>query len=455
MCIKEVFTMTDFDKDLFIRHLQGMVQIPTVSSKDPEQTRTEEFFRLHRYLEEAYPLVHKTMKKEIIGKCALLYTWKGTGRSKQLPLLMTAHQDVVPEGDHSMWKYPPFSGHLDEEGILWGRGTTDSKCNIQAYMDALELLIAEGFIPDYDLYLAFGYNEEIMGGEGAAGQLLHDELERRGVRLGMAIDECGGVSRTKDGRYIAEIFISEKGYADHEFYIDEKGGHSAYPPLHTAVSKLGKAVYDLEEHRMEPLLCEPAAKEMKARSSFTDEKYAELFSDPYGNEEKLKATAEYDRYINTMMRTTTTPTMSAGSSQANILPEHASIITNSRILPSQTLEELEEHFRRVLPENVKFRLIKGHNPPRVSSDDSYGYHLLEQIMSEKYPGIEFIPCMMAGGTDSRYYCDLCDSGSVYRFTGIFSTGRSGGAHSVNEHIDTDILADNVAFYTELFRRYGG
>ncbi len=75
-------------------------------------------------------------------------------------------------------------------------------------------------------------------------------------------------------------------------------------------------------------------------------------------------------------------------------------------------------------------------------------------MEEKYPGITFIPSMMAGGTDSRYYCDLSPSHSVYRFTGIFESGRSGGAHSVNEHIDTEILCDNVEFYVNLFSRYG-
>ena len=32
-----------YDKDLFVKHLQGMVQIPTVSSADPEKTRVEEF----------------------------------------------------------------------------------------------------------------------------------------------------------------------------------------------------------------------------------------------------------------------------------------------------------------------------------------------------------------------------------------------------------------------------
>ena len=441
-------------KELFISHLQGMVQIPTVSSSDPEKTRTEEFFKLHNYLEQAYPLVHQKMQKEVIGKCALLYHWKGTGKSKQLPLLMTAHQDVVPEGDHAMWKYPPFSGFVDEEGIMYGRGTTDSKCNIQAYMDALELLIEEGFEPDYDLYFAFGYNEEIMGGEGAAGQYLHDELVKRGIQLGMAIDECGGIRQLKNGGYIAEIYVSEKGYADHEIYMDVKGGHAAYPPLHTSITRLAKAVYELEENRMEPKLCAPVIQEMQARAPFMKEEYRKLFENPKENESTLIELADQQSYINTMLRTTTTPTMAKGSDQANILPEHASIITNSRILPGETLEDLERHFKEVLPEDVQFKLIKGHNPPRVSSTDSYGYHLLEQITKERYPGITMMTCMMAGGTDSRYYSDLSPSGSVYRYTGIVYNGKSGGAHSIDEHIDTNVLADNVSFYVELFKRYG-
>ena len=280
-----------YDKDLFVKHLQGMVQIPTVSSADPDQTRVPEFEKLHKYLEEAYPLVHKTLSREVIGKCALLYIWKGTGKSDKLPLLMTAHQDVVPEGDHSMWKYPPFSGHIDEEGVMWGRGCTDSKCNIQAYLDAIELLIADGFTPDYDLYLAFGYNEEIMGGPGAAGKIIADELKSRGVQFGMAIDECGGIS-IEDGKTVATIIVSEKGYADYEFYVEDPGGHSAFPPVHTALGKLGNAIWTLENNRMETKLVAPVIAEMKARVPFVKGELKELFKDPEGNWEKIKALAE-------------------------------------------------------------------------------------------------------------------------------------------------------------------
>ena len=223
-----------YDNNLFMEHLRKMIQIPTVSNADPEKMDIEAFLKLHAYLEEAYPLVHQKMTREVIGRAGLLYTWKGNGKSSQLPLMMTAHQDVVPEGDWSMWKYPPFSGEI-ADGFVWGRGSTDSKCNIQAYMDALELLIAEGFEPEYDLYFAFGYNEEIMGGPEPAAQLIADELRRRNVQLGCLIDECGGIQKTADGSQYGFIFTCEKGYADFEFSKIDSGGHSATPGKHSAL----------------------------------------------------------------------------------------------------------------------------------------------------------------------------------------------------------------------------
>ena len=84
------------DNDLYVKHLQGMIKYPTVSSVDPEKIDTEAFLAFHKYLEETYPLVHKTMTKEVFGKVGLLYHWKGTGKSDKLPLMLTAHQDVVP-----------------------------------------------------------------------------------------------------------------------------------------------------------------------------------------------------------------------------------------------------------------------------------------------------------------------------------------------------------------------
>ena len=442
-----------YDNKLFAEHLQGMVKIPTVSSADPEKTRVDDFKALHAYLETAYPLIHKHLTKEVIGKAALLFHWKGTGKSKNLPLLLMAHQDVVPEGDLSAWKYPPFEGHIDEEGILWGRGTTDCKNVMQAELDAVEMLLAEGYTPDCDIYLAFGYNEEIMGGPGAACQIIADELKNRGIQFGMVIDEGAGVSE-KNGVPVATICTCEKGYADHEFYVDDKGGHAAMPPEHNALGKLGHAMWVLEENPMPLKLCQPVIDMMKAQAEFTEGRLGELFKDPEANWDELKEICAKTPSLNTLVRTTTTPTMAKGSDQANILPEHASIITNSRLLPGDTLEDLMAHFKAVLPDYVGVRLVKGHNAPTISVTDSVDYRLLCKITEDMHPGVKFVPTMVFGGTDSRYYCDLTPTKSVYRYSAGTASPRSGGAHQVNEHIDTATLASAVEFFVRLCQEYG-
>ncbi len=441
------------NNDIFTKHLQGMVKFKTVSSVDPDKINTQEFLDFHKYLENTYPLVHKTLKKEIIGRVGLLYKWQGTGKSKSLPLLLTAHQDVVPEGDLSMWNYDPYVGTLDNEGILWGRGVTDSKCNIQAYMDAIELLIEEGFAPDYDVYLAFGYNEEIMGGLGAAAPLIVEELKRRNISLGLVIDECGGISK-KNGKLIADIYPCEKGYADFEFVKMDKGGHAAYPRKHSSLGIIGKTACIIEDTELPQTLTEPVIQYFKVVAPFTVGELGELLKDPEKNWEILKPIFAEDVELNALTRTTVAITMAKGSDQANILPEKASLIVNTRLLPGDTIDNLQKHFESIVPEGVTVKMIKGHNPPAISSIESDGYMTIKNVIEEKYPSITFVPSMLIGGTDSRYYCDICPTNSVYRFTGIRYSDKTGGAHQVNEHIDCSILSDNVDFYAKLIKSYG-
>lgn len=444
-----------YDVDKFVSNLSGMVKIPTVSSADPEKTDVPAFLELHKYLEKTWPLVHNKMKREVIGRCGLLYTWKGTGKSDKLPLVMTAHQDVVPEGDHSMWKHPPYSGEV-AEGFLWGRGATDSKCNIQAYMDALEMLIEDGFEPDYDLYFAFGYNEEVMGGPEPAALLIAEEMKRRGIKIGCLIDECGGIEMRDGKADHACIYTSEKGYADFKFTAESAGGHSATPVAPSALGEIADTIKALETKLMDPVLTEAAVQQLEGTAKYmTDPKMAELCKDVRKNWKELLPLLTADRLYNALCRTTTAVTMAGGSAQANIIAERAWIVANNRMLPGQTIDDLWAHFKKIVPEGVKIELVKGTNPPPIQSTDTYAYHLIESIVQEMYPGVQMIPHMLYGGTDSRYYTDLCDTESIYRFTGLQYDPRwRGVAHKVNERIPVDILAKNVEFYVHLFQKYG-
>lgn len=101
-----------------------------------------------------------------------------------------AHQDVVPEEDPKGWKYPPYSGAI-EEGKIWGRGAVDCKCMVFGSMVAANELINEGFVPEQDIYFCYGDDEENSGGSAIAeAKYLSETL---GVKPVLVIDEGGGM----------------------------------------------------------------------------------------------------------------------------------------------------------------------------------------------------------------------------------------------------------------------
>lgn len=435
------------------RHLQGLVRFPTVSCVNTTDLDLTAFRGMHEYIENTYPLLTKTLKREIVGPCGLLYHWKGTGKSDTLPLVLMAHQDVVPEGDHAQWKYPPFEGAI-EEGCVWGRGSVDSKANMLACLESVESLLEDGFTPDCDVYLAFGYNEEVAGSSEPAAGLIAKVLEDRGIQVGMVMDECGYLEK-KAGGYVANLLFCEKGYADIEISVPSRGGHSCKPPVHSGLGELAKAICILEDNPMPQKLIPAVAQQLRAMApDCEDEEEKKVFFDPEGHVDELFRICEKDPVLNAMTRTTTAVTMCKGSDQANILPERAWAVANNRILPGETVDDLMQHYRDVLPEYVQIKLLKGSNPPAIQSLETKGCGVILKVLEEMYPGVRLIPNLLLGGTDSRYFCGICPTDSVYRMTGLVYDSRwAGNTHKVNERVALDVLGPNVDFYIRVIEEY--
>jgi len=444
----------------FAEHLSGVVQFPTVSNAKEEEIDFQPFYDMHKYLEEAYPLVHATCEKEIVGKAALLYRWKGTGKSNAKPLLLMAHQDVVPEGDHDKWIHPPYSGHIEDD-FVWGRGSGDCKSKMIVYLETVEHLISEGYQPDYDIYMAFGYNEEVSGGNAPdaawlCGKALHD----RGVHLGLSLDEGGGI---RDGRKtgiegtICSIGVAEKGYADFEIYRLDPGGHSARPHKDGALDFVAKAILAIAENQYPYRITEAVKRRYELVAPYMmkhDPELAELFMDVEGNWDKLVPIIDSRPDLAPHFHTTMVATMAYGSAQANILPERAGITVNCRLLEGDTVESVKAYIESFMPEGVIVELLKGNDPSPVSSVDNECGRLIEQISKELYgEDVFLLPEVGAGGTDARYMYDFCDN--VYRFVPSYGARPAkGGAHAVNEACDVRALAEAPKFYIELFNRYG-
>ena len=143
------------------------IQLKTISYDDRENMDLGTFEAFHRFLEESYPLTHARLRRELVNGYSLLFTWQGK-RPELKPVLFMSHIDVVPveRGTEGNWTYPPYSGAI-AEGHVWGRGTLDTKCTLTGVLEGVEKLLSEGFEPDRTVLLAFGFDEEIGGAEGA------------------------------------------------------------------------------------------------------------------------------------------------------------------------------------------------------------------------------------------------------------------------------------------------
>ena len=270
ICLIRVFTFSskqiEAEKSVSIsidamtvaQHLSNAIKIKTISNHDSKKIDHNTFKSLHRYLERTYPLLHKHLKKETFNGLSLLYVWKGSDNSKK-PILMVAHQDVVPVEKRTLkdWKYPPFSGAI-KEGFVWGRGTLDMKNCIITIMDSIEYLLKKGFRPKQTIYLAFGHDEEVGGENGA--KVIAGKLKEKNVRLSMVLDEGGtiikGVMPGLD-KDIALVGVAEKGYVTLKLIAHDKGGHSSMPPKITAVGKIARAIERLQSNPFPATMPEP------------------------------------------------------------------------------------------------------------------------------------------------------------------------------------------------------
>lgn len=186
-----------FENASIIRH-SGAVKIPTQSFDDMgkigEDKRWDILYEFADYLEATFPRTHSDLKVEKVNTHGLVYTWQGSDE-KLKPLILMAHQDVVPVPDATVdaWDHPPFSGFFDGK-FIWGRGSSDCKNQLIAIMESIELFLDAGFEPKRTIILSFGFDEEISGREGAGhlAPFLHERYGDDGIAA--IVDEGAGLT---------------------------------------------------------------------------------------------------------------------------------------------------------------------------------------------------------------------------------------------------------------------
>ncbi len=432
------------DRDAAVARFSRAIRIRTVSSEQPDNAA------FLAWLAQAYPRVHTSLQRELVGRDALLYTWRGTDPTLP-PLLLMGHYDTVPVEPASLaqWTRDPFSGAV-AGGFIWGRGTLDDKLTVIALLEAAELLLAQNHRPKRTILFAFGADEELGGRHGAAE--IAKLLTARGVKLDAVIDEGGVITvGTVEGttKPVALVGIAEKGMASIELLSRGAGGHSSMPPQRTEVGAIAAAVERVQQRPFEAGIKGASAAMFRWLAPELAFGRRVVMANLWLFGAVLESETKRSNSINAVLRTTTAPTMISGGVKDNVIPSEARAVINFRILPGDSVQSVLNHVRSAVADpHIAVKLLEGWEPSPVSDADAPPFRALHTTIAQTFPDTIVTPFLVVGATDARYFRSLTPN--VYRFMPVAMTQRDlERVHGIDERIAVDAYLGAIGFYRTL------
>ena len=438
-----------FDQDAAVSALQQLVQCKTVSYNDHSLEDEAEFRKLIDLLPRLYPNVFKACTFQELPDRALLFHWKG--KSSEEAAVMMAHYDVVPVNEEN-WEKPPFEGII-EDGILWGRGTLDTKVTFNGVLSAADHLISKGFQPEQDIYFAFSGGEEVNG-KGAPNIVKH--FEDNGIKLSMVVDEGGAVvENVFPGVKIpcGLIGIAEKGMMNVQYKTVSTGGHASSPKPHTPVGVLAAACKKVEDHPFKAHIEGPAALMFDTLGRYSTVLYRVIFANLWCFGWVLDVLGKTSGgEMNALMRTTSAFTQMQGSSARNVIPPEATMVANMRLNPADSVASALEYLKKTVGDkNVEITVLESFEPSPVSQVNCEAWDKVSAAVAETWRGCVVAPYLMVQCSDSRHYGRISDK--VYRFSAMDLTKEERASiHGNNERIRVDCAARAVEFYIRLMSK---
>lgn len=442
-------TEVEFDRAGTLHCLAELIKCRTVSNYDPALEDDAEFERLVEMLPKLYPEVYRACTLTRMEDRALLFKWEG--KNHDAPAVLMAHYDVVPVNEAD-WEKPPFAGII-EDGVLWGRGTLDTKVTFNGVLFSANHLIAKGFVPENDIYFAFSGGEEVNG-NGAVR--IVDYFEENNITPALVLDEGGAVVENVFPGVSAPcglIGIAEKGLIDLEYRIKSNGGHASAPKPHTPVGLLAKACCRVEDNPFKSHMTAPVEKMFDTLGRHSNFLYRMIFANLWCFKGVLDMICKASGgEINALMRTTVAFTQMKGSSTSNVIPPEATLVSNIRLNPADTIESAKEYIGKIIDnDDIELAVLRGTNPSRISITDCEGYDKVARAIVSTWKGTIVSPYLMVQASDSRHWGRISDK--VYRFSAMDLTSEERKTiHGNNERIRIECLERATEFYIRLMSK---
>jgi acetylornithine deacetylase/succinyl-diaminopimelate desuccinylase-like protein len=413
---------------------RAIVQVPTINRGDgtsAEETRCAQVGA--QYLKQAS--IDSEIAEGEPGRGNLLAELDGGNGGRKM--LWMSHNDVVPVGDLAAWSHPPFSAEI-ANGRIWGRGSQDCKMLVAAQLFAMSCLKRLGLPKKGTLRLAIGADEEVGGALGF-GWLSKNRTEF--LKTDLAICEGGGgfIGRLAGDRPVISVGAGEKGRCDVTIRARSAGGHASTPwGKRNPLLVLAEAVRRLDAWRPEPAPASPLFQAMApwfGMAAITKEN-VEAAIERIGQRVPALLSS-----LRGQSRMSVTPTVLHCGDKANAIPTEATLVCDARLLPGQTLADLEAVVRGVLAglEDVEFTVSETSEPSLSPFDE--GLRGIFERSASRAVGepVEVAPVWCVGATDAHFVRAV--GTPVYGFQVIDPKADPTklSIHCVNESIEVGML----------------
>lgn len=464
--------------DSAVRRFSGGLKIPTVSAGEMGEFDYSPFDTIKAYLKASYPLVHENTEFTEVNTYGLVFRLKGSNPALD-PVLFLSHTDVVPPGDAEVkdkggnmfrpddvalppvakvaeeWDFGPFSGAV-AHGRVYGRGAIDMKGMLFSLMEAMNNLMKSKYVPQRDIYLAFGFDEEVGGQQGAVK--IAEYFKRKNIHFDAVYDE-GGLILEKGSvagidADVAVIGCAEKGFLSVKIKVKGLGGHSSMPPLETAIGKAAVIMQRLEHDQMKPMVT-PLMNEFFTRIGGSMPFMNRMaIANQWLLKPLLLSKLTKNNSTNALVRTTTALTMMKGSDAPNVLSPEVEFVVNFRLLPGNTVQDVKKHIAEAVRgfevEIEDIDQVK--EASAVSPVSSKSFRLIEAAIREIHPSAVATPYLTVGATDAYKYQIV--SKNIYRFMPVkINDAEKQSMHSTNEYLSIENYMKMIHYFEFMMRNY--
>ena len=177
------------------------------------------------------------------GQVSNLFAKWGTGKNGRV-FGFNGHTDVVPVGDLSSWTVDPFGAEI-KEGYLYGRGATDMKSGVAAFV-ASAIDFVNNKPPNGSIVITITGDEEGEAVDGTVAIL--DWMQQNDEK----IDHCLVGEPTSPSQMGEMMKIGRRGSMNAKITATGTQGHSAYPDrANNPIVAMVKLLDKLESHQLD------------------------------------------------------------------------------------------------------------------------------------------------------------------------------------------------------------